>query len=469
MTRPEAASSFSRLAACVALVAGLAWLGSAANGGWLVWALVAVPSSILVASGLVAALWPGDPRPLQAGALAAAIGVGLGLISFAWAGFLAGITLILLSAAAFVAMGWLSLAQEVPTRDVPRNQRSLALASWVAVDEALLGGVVTLALRRRQAGVLTEGAAALEFFRDRGWLEKPDTYHATPPPLEKISLRPARSRDIAFEHLSFESGYEPHAGEPGRERWLGYDSCRTAHAWVMRQASPDRPWLVCIHGLQMGWPLADFAAFRAQWLHRRLGLNLLFPVLPFHGPRGHGRISGNGFLSEQFLDTIHAFAQAGWDLRRLLSWIRLQGATRVGVHGISLGGYTTALLASLEGDLACAIAGIPAVDFAGLAWRHAPPYALARFEREGLGREELEALLRPVAPLALAPKVPQERRYLYAGTADRLVPPEQVRALWRHWGEPPIHWYTGAHVSFLLDAGVRGFIGGALRNSDLVH
>ena len=460
--------SFSRWGACVPLVAGLAWLGLGANAGWLAFALAALPGSVLLASGVAAALWPGDSRPLQAGSLAAAAGIGLGLTFVAWAGILGGLTLVALSGAAFFTLGALSLAREIPTEDVPEQQRSLSLAGAVAVDEALLGGVVMLALRRRRDGILREGSQAVEFFEKHGWLEKPDTYHVAPPPLEEAMLRASQSRGIEFEHLSFESGYEPHAGEPGADRWRGYESCRTAHAWVMRHAEPERPWLMCIHGLQMGWPLVDFAAFRARWLHHGLGLNLIFPVLPFHGPRGHGRISGNGFLSEQVLDTVHAFAQAGWDLRRLLSWIRSRGGTTIGVHGISLGGYTTALLASLDDGLACAIPGIPAVDFSALAWRHLPPHELRRFEREGLGRAELEQVLRPVAPLALTPKVPRERRYVYAGTADRLAPPDQVRALWSHWDQPPIHWYTGSHVSFMLHAGVHRFVKQALRDAGLV-
>jgi predicted esterase YcpF (UPF0227 family) len=38
-----------------------------------------------------------------------------------------------------------------------------------------------------------------------------------------------------------------------------------------------------------------------------------------------------------------------WDIRRILHWVRTQGAPSVGVHGVSLGGYQTALLAELAG------------------------------------------------------------------------------------------------------------------------
>src|SRR5690606_6600666 len=131
-----------------------------------------------------------------------------------------------------------------------------------------------------------------------------------------------------------ESGYEPHDGEPGRERWLSYAPCRTGHAWVLRHREATtangepRPWLVCIHGYQMGTPIVDFGAFRPAWLARRLGLNLVLPVLPIHGPRRIRRVSGDGFLAGELLDTVHALAQAAWDLRRIVSWVRAQGVTR---------------------------------------------------------------------------------------------------------------------------------------------
>jgi dienelactone hydrolase len=445
------------------------WLALALGAGWAGYFLGALPGAMLLAAGVAALLWPGDPRTLQFGTIAAFIAVPLGVISLAWAGFLGGLALIALSVAAFVAEGTLSLQQGVPVAELPETERSLPLAAAVAVDEALLGFIITMALRRRRQGVLREGAAAVAFYRENGWMENPADYHKTPPLLENPRLHPARAYGIQFEHLAFESGYQPHPGEPGGDRWRSYDFCRSAHAWVMRHESPERPWLMCIHGLQMGWPLADLAAFRAQWLHRRLGLNLIFPVLPFHGKRGYGLVSGNGFISEQILDTVHAFAQACWDLRRMLSWVRSQGAAAVGVHGLSLGGYTAALIASLDEGLSCAIPGIPAVDFAALAWQHAPPFELERFSREGLGREELAAVLRPVAPLVLKPKVPTERRFLFGGTADRMVPPDQVRALWHHWGKPRIHWYPGSHVSFSRHPSVGEFIKEALRESGLTQ
>src|SRR5262249_3891239 len=128
-------------------------------------------------------------------------------------------------------------------------------------------------------------------FERSGWLEKPVSYHETPPPLEAPRVRLRRSLGVGFEELSFASGYEPRVGEPGRDRWLSYANNREACAWVLRHRDP-RPWLVCIHGYGMGSPAVDFGAFEARRLHGELGLNLLFPVLPLHGPRRRALRSG---------------------------------------------------------------------------------------------------------------------------------------------------------------------------------
>ena len=108
----------------------------------------------------------------------------------------------------------------------------------------------------------------------------------------------------------------------------------------------------------MGRVSVDFTGFRVRWLHRELGLNVAIPVMPLHGPRSQGRRGGDGFLSGNFVDTVHAQTQAAWDVRRLIDWLRSFGAPAVGIHGVSLGGYTAALVASLDPKLDCAVVGI---------------------------------------------------------------------------------------------------------------
>jgi dienelactone hydrolase len=215
----------------------------------------------------------------------------------------------------------------------------------------------------------------------------------------------------------------------------------------------------------MGRAFLDLRLLDAQWLHGR-GVNLAFPVLPLHGLRRRALVSGTGFVSGDVADTLHALTQAIWDLRRLIAWLRSQGAARVGVYGLSLGGYTSAVLAAVEDDLDFVLAGVPATEMAELMWFHASLRALALAEGHGITPERLSAALLPVAPLVLKPRVPRERRFLFGATADRFVPPRQVEALWRHWECPPMSWYPGAHLGFRLHPQVRAYIARSLDGCD---
>ncbi len=450
----------------VPIAAGLIWLISGAAESVVGFVLSAVPGSLLLAGG-VSQLWlPRDLRTLQMSALGAAVGVVTALPMLFVIGLSGALWLLVLAAASLISAGWASQSRQITVGGVPRPSLDLMLAAKIGLDEAIL---VTVPVARRGFGAFDAGRiadevrAAHSWFQERGWIEKPRTFHAEPPELASQRITWKETRGLRFEHLSFESGYEPPAGAPGGERWQGYVPNRTAHAWVVRDGHEPRPWLVCLHGLGMGFPLLDFAVFDARRLHLELGHNLLFPVLPLHGPRRTGFRSGDGFVGGELIDTINAEAQAMWDIRRLLRWVRSEGAESVGVYGISLGGYAAALLAGLDEDLACVIAGLPSVDFLRGEGRLSLGEARRGMERHDVEWSQVRELMRVISPLAVESLVPTERCFVYAGTVDRLVPADQPRDLWQHWGEPQIAWYHGSHFSFWREPGVRRIVDRALR------
>ncbi len=455
--------------AIIPALAGLAWLWCAGSFGVVGFVLALVPGVLLLGSGVSLLLWPGDDRITQFAGLGAAVGTLFALPTFFTVGVGIGAVLASFSAASFIAAGIAAIRQEPHLPGVPPPPLTLSVAAQVAVDEVLLS---TMNLsrsspwgleRERIQAEIEEGS---EFFESQGWLEKPIDYHRTPPPLEDVSLRQRRAIGVDFEELRFESGYEPVEGEPGRERWLGYAPNRTAYGRILRASSPEKPWLVCVHGYQMGWPFTDIGAFRRIW--QKHDLNVLMPVLPIHGPRKIGRRSGDGYLDGDVFNGVHAEAQAMWDIRRMLSWLRAEGATRIGTLGLSLGGYNASLLSTLDADLACVIAGIPATDLSRLMWRHGAPLELLSIEHGGLFQEHVNDVLRVVSPLDLECRVPHEHRAIFGGTADRLVPPDQVHDLWEHWGQPAIRWYHGSHMTFLLDPAVERLIDDTLRGAELI-
>jgi hypothetical protein len=116
--------------------------------------------------------------------------------------------------------------------------------------------------------------------------------------------------------------------------------------------------------------------------------------------------------------------------------------------GMSLGGYTTALWASVDADLAFAIPIIPAVSMSTLMWRHGSRSpARRRAERAGVNQELLDRAFAIHSPLVRPVRLLPERLLIVAGKGDRITPPDQARALWKHWGKPPIHWFPGGHLA----------------------
>ena len=209
----------------------------------------------------------------------------------------------------------------------------------------------------------------------------------------------------------------------------------------------------------------DLRAFRSRQLNGR-GINIAVPVLPLHGPRASGRVRGEDLMTIDLVDSMHGMAQAAWDLRRVIRWLReSQGATNIGLIGYSLGGLVAALVAALEDDLACVIAGIPVVSLPELFRRHSPPHITRLADaHEVLGRAADDAH-RVVSPLAMDCRVPFERRYIFAGLADRMSTFGQARHLWLHWGQPTLAAYAGGHVGFFWSSAVRKLVDDALTES----
>ena len=368
----------------------------------------------------------------------------------------------------FYARSWATYLDREPG-ELPVARPTLALATEAFFDEIVLTGFRLLRSApnaTRLEWITREVSAALALYGQQGWLEKPEGFFAAPPAFTDVTVRTVNNMGRTYERLYFDSGYEPHAGEPGRERWLSYTGNNREYGLMLRHRQA-RPWLVCVHGAEMGRAALDPALFRAWHLHSDLGLNVVLPVLPLHGPRARGLPKGAAFPSEDVLNNVHGAAQAVWDIRRLLSWIRSQQPeAMIGLNGISLGGYLTSLVASLDDGLTCAILGVPAVDLVELVDRHA---GLSGHDALGQMMRLAKPIGRMISPFALAPRVPMQGRFIYAGIADRLVHPrDQVTRLWQHWGRPQIHWYPGGHTGFFRSRPVQRFIDDALVQSGLV-
>ncbi|MCU1380064.1 MAG: hypothetical protein JWN29_3047 [Acidimicrobiales bacterium] len=352
--------------------------------------------------------------------------------------------------------------------DIPTRPTTPALLLGALADELLLATMSNDRLvpsEHELRRIAAETRAAVDVIRRHGWLEDPTGYHIAPPAPPQVELERKRFGRIRYDELTFDSGFEPVPDMPGADRWRAMEANRVTHAYVMRhRGATDRPWLVHLHGFSMGVP-SDLEAFHSLHYHRDLGFNVIHPVLPLHGPRRAGKRSGDAFITLDFLNNVHGMAQAVWDVRRCIAWARSHGATSVVVHGVSLGAYTAALLSGLEPGLGGVIAGVPSVDLAWVMRQHVPEKARPAVDAHGILGELADQVHHVVSPLAFECLVPEDRRFIYAGVADRMAKPEAAHRLWEHWDEPSICWYGGSHVGFALSREVRRFVGDAITAS----
>lgn len=351
----------------------------------------------------------------------------------------------------------------------PEIRMTGSLAAHVAMDEAVIALVQGPKRTPRRADYLrvsSELRDARELYEAKGWIDDPSSYHREPEPLtaDHVSAKQGWALGERYRRISWHSGFEARPEEPGAERWNSFRQNRTASAWVLEHEDGPRPWMVCVHGFGTGAPFADLITFRAPHVFHELGWNIAAIVLPVHGSRRPSRIGGEYFLGFDMMNSVHALTQSVWDIRRLLTWVRAQNPEKVVLHGVSLGGYITALMTCFDGELDAAISGIPVVDFPALFAHQSPIHVRERCIEHGIINGNAEAVLQVVSPLGMPCRIPRDDRYIFAGLGDRMAIPTQAHELWEHWDRPVIRWFPGNHVGYLWSSKVADFMDSTLES-----
>ena len=324
----------------------------------------------------------------------------------------------------------------------------------VAADYALRTALSTVL-----AGAAVAGAPAMLRRRDAMQLDfyadLADRHDASavfePPGRVRVRSTPGRGPGVdggRVELLRFRSPYV--ARNPAiRREYSRHENNTTARAQHWRHESGPRPTLVVVHGFgaSPAWFNAMFFSLREVFAS---GWDVLMYTLPFHGSRQAQRMPGNGLelfvhglatLSEAMIHAVH-------DLRAFVDHLVDGGAPRIGLTGLSLGGYITALTAAVDDRLDFAVPNAPVVWMPSLQETWFPANVTGRVLRT-LARIDDEDIARALAvhsPLTYTPVLPRDRLMVVAGLGDRLAPPEQSIMLWEHWGHPELHWFPGSHV-----------------------
>lgn len=217
---------------------------------------------------------------------------------------------------------------------------------------------------------------------------------------------------------------------------------RVAIARLIRRGTP-RPVAILIHGYLLGKPSVEERVWPIQRLDA-LGFDVALLVLPFHGSRAdRNRTARPEFPARDPRRTNEGFRQSVTELRELAGWLSARGHPAVGVMGMSLGGYTAALAATVTSELAFVVPIIPLASLADLAFELGDLPEAA--EPRALEHRLLEEVYRVTSPVHREPLVASERMLVVGAKADQITPLRHARRLAAHFRAPLVT-FPGGHV-----------------------
>jgi pimeloyl-ACP methyl ester carboxylesterase len=201
-----------------------------------------------------------------------------------------------------------------------------------------------------------------------------------------------------------------------------------------------KPMAILVNGFSSGHHLMERVAWPMREFHR-LGIGVSLFALPFHGPRGHS--FPPEWPQQDTAFTIEGFRQAIWDLQIAIRAMRDAGASHVGVVGMSLGGYTASLLATVTSDVDFVLSYIPICSVPDVMNDNNLVPGEGDIQRtlyEGY-REQLV----PITPVCRMPKVAPERVSIISGEFDRLATMKHGQRLADHFGTELVT-FPGGHI-----------------------
>lgn len=295
------------------------------------------------------------------------------------------------------------------------------------------------------------------FYKEKANEANPDSFFIRPDSSKiKIESQSAglfrfRPSDGTCQLLSFESPFQ--AVNPDiRERYSKHQRNTRAWAQYWKHDNGPRPTIAIIHGFMADPYWLNRMFFALPWFYKQ-GYDILLYTLPHHGKRSSrlSPFSGHGFFCGGMSHINESFAHAVHDFRVFMDYLEGQGVSNIGVTGISLGGYTSSLLASVEDRLKFAIPNVPVVSLPDLMleWFPISTAIKTMLKLTGTSISEFRHRLAVSSALTYTPKLEKERLMIIAGAGDRLAPPKHARLLWDHWDRPNIHWFPGNHLIHL--------------------
>jgi dienelactone hydrolase len=187
------------------------------------------------------------------------------------------------------------------------------------------------------------------------------------------------------------------------------------------------------------------------------GIDACIMVMPHFGARRSLDKAKQREMLSNPENLVSSIQQAVGDVRRTarcLSTLDFVDTNRIGICGVSMGGFITALSAGVDGNFKRVAVIMAGGDLATVLTTNSKEASSIRrvLEERNLTGNALQELLASIEPLTYADRLRSAKLLMVNGSTDTIVPPACARKLAEAVGAE-IHWYPTDHygmVKYLL-------------------
>lgn len=263
---------------------------------------------------------------------------------------------------------------------------------------------------------------------------------------------PASLSDIRLNITSTDKGYS--IGEFGFESLIpsGDDLNDYVRGEAFLNESESKPNVIFVHG----WRMKGFDRVKKIFhnsITNNLGWNMYYYTLPYHLERQPeaSLYSGEFMVSANINRTVESTRQAIVDLRALIQWIKNNKQGPVIIIGVSLGGFISNLVATLESEIDALVSIFYSNRLSYSIWNTIPgKYIRQDLESHGVDYNDLVKCWELTEPNQAIPKMNKDNILLISAKHDQYVHIQDADLLWESWGKPTRYVYNCGHAGIVL-------------------
>jgi len=220
--------------------------------------------------------------------------------------------------------------------------------------------------------------------------------------------------------------------------------------YFLSGAEGRRPAVIVLHILDGSFTVARIIC---QSLSGQ-GIHALMLKMPYYGERRPADEARLRKMTDNPEILVDGVTQAIMDVRRAARWLGTRAEVepnRIGLCGVSLGGFVAASAAGVDGHFPRVAVVLAGGDLAGLLMGQAKEVTkIRRYIEEGQWTlPRLKELLHPIDPLTYASRLKAADVLMINALDDKVVPPASARKLASASGAR-IRWYKASHYSMVL-------------------